>query len=153
MKHVTGSFQAWLEGRLKNTERQRVDRHLEKCGDCSAYFDTMSQLLEKPAATDLPRLDADPFLPTRIRAMAEKARVGSGLPAVGRKPLGWVGLSLLSVMCVLAVAIGVRIGKGLSTAFPQNGETEIVSAYYDAFSPWEFADDWAQIIETENEEM
>jgi predicted anti-sigma-YlaC factor YlaD len=151
MKHVTRQFQAWLEGTLESGDRLRIARHLESCEDCSTYFAAMSRLLEKPTAADLPRLEADPFLPTRIRAMAGKTRAGSGLPVVRRRALGWVGLSLMSAMCVLAVAIGVHIGKDLSAAASRNGDTEIISAYYDAFSPSELADDWAQLIATEDE--
>jgi predicted anti-sigma-YlaC factor YlaD len=134
-----------------------VQTHLDDCAECRMYFERMSRLLERPESSDLPRLEPDPFLPARIRAMADDSSADRArATAPGRaiaKPLGWLRLSSLGVMFVVAVAAGVYLGQSIALPRIQNGDSQLVSSYYEAFSQSSFADDWEQLLDTDNKEL
>ncbi len=92
----------------------------------------------------LPRLEPDAFLPTKIRALSDDRRARA--TGMKRPGWGWLRLSLASAAFAIAVAAGVFLGTGLSTASYANGESEIVEAYYEAFSQSGFADEWENVI-------
>lgn len=152
-KHVKRLFHAWSEKRVGEDERREVEQHLEECADCRLYFDRMSALLQKLDPSLLPRLEADPFLPTRIRAQAGGAGEASALPARARAV--WPRFSVLSAVLVAALAVGVFLGRGLSKVVAtsaQQDDSDIVEAYYSAFSQSGFASDWESVISDDEEE-
>jgi len=173
-EHVIKSFQAWDEDRLDQEERRVVRRHLANCEPCRDYFEKMSEMLGNTDPSFLPRLETDPFLPTRIRAIVEAgerdplvapadssaATVGKqDVVARGRKttPYGkaaaWLRVSFAGAMTVIAVVTGVYLGRGLATTETANGDAEIVTAYYEAVAQTGFAGDWGDVVEVETEEQ
>jgi len=112
------------------------------------HADKLSKLLEASDASLLPRLEPDPFLPARIRALAEASR--------GRRQRAgrWLRASFVGAGLALSVVCGVYLGSGLSAAGGPagNGDSEILSAYYDAFTQSGFAVEMDDVLEIEEEE-
>jgi predicted anti-sigma-YlaC factor YlaD len=150
MNHVKKHYQAWSEGRLDGEAQRLTEAHLEDCAECRAYFERMSQLLERPSEDDLPRLAPDPFLPGRIRALAGKT---SAAHPRGVRALGWLRLCYYAFLFAVAVVGGVYVGQGAATRGAENGDNQLLSGYYEAFSQSGFAEDWEQLVDTENKEL
>ena len=157
MKHIAKHFQAWSEGRLDGEAQRLIETHLEECAECRMYFERMSSLLEKSTASDLPRLEPDPFLPGRIRGLAEKSSTTAHADWPARlgliRPLGWLRLSYYAVLFAAAVAGGVYVGQGAAAWSSGDGDDQLLTGYYEAFSQSGFADDWEQLVAVENKEL
>ncbi|MEJ2722179.1 MAG: zf-HC2 domain-containing protein [bacterium] len=154
-KHVISLFQVWEEDRLDAEERRVVQRHLKNCKPCREYFEKMSMLLDSTDPSLLPRLEPDPFLPARIRALYganDGAKTGAGLPRVGALP-PWLRAAFAGLMTAVAVAAGVYLGRGLATPRSTNGDTAIVTAYYEAVAQTGFAGSWGDVIEENAEDQ
>jgi len=132
----------WIEGALRAEERLAVQQHLDECGECRKHFDRVSLLVERPDATLLRRLTPDPFLPSRVRAAAEERRSAGA----GRSAVGWVRISLASAALILAAAAGVYLGNGFYATTRSGQEAELAEAYYEAFSPSDFALVWEDLL-------
>jgi predicted anti-sigma-YlaC factor YlaD len=146
---VREKYHAWCEGRLTAGERRGVRDHLDGCAECRLYYERMSLLLEKTDPALLPRLSADPFLPSRIRALAADRRARP----VRARALGWLRFALGGVMLVFAAAGGVYLGQGLSTASRGTDTargTDIAEAYYEAFAPSDFSRVWESVLSDES---
>jgi predicted anti-sigma-YlaC factor YlaD len=175
MKHkaARNQFQAWREARLDEPARRRLEAHLSDCRACRSYFETMSAWLDTPDPADLPRLQPDPFLPTKIRAIvdgrrraAERAAIKNeapGMMAGGPVALGIVAsigrlnLTVMTTLLVLAAAIGIYFGRTLSTdatqlAAVQYSDSDLVSDFYDAFSASAADDVWSELFDEGDEE-
>ena len=159
-EHVKNLFLAWSENTLGDGERQRIDEHLETCDDCRSYYAHMTAFLDRPGEDDLPSLEPDPYLPTRIRALADvrgltDARGGAegvgGVPATTRRGR-WVTMSAMTVMLALAITIGVRLGIELATPGEANGETDLIEAYYEAVFQPGVSDNFDTLFENGEEE-
>jgi anti-sigma factor RsiW len=148
-EHVIRSYHAWDEDRLTPEERRAVERHLTDCESCREYFEKMSALLAFMNPSLLPRLEADPFVPTRARATVDGRRGARSVPF--GKAAAWLRVSLAGVVTLVAVTAGVYLGKGLATTQSKSGDTEIVTAYYEALAQTGFAGDWGDVIEEEEE--
>ncbi|UCH83722.1 MAG: zf-HC2 domain-containing protein, partial [Candidatus Latescibacterota bacterium] len=167
-------YQAWDEKRLNPEERRIVQQHLADCRSCRDYYDKMSALLNASDPSLLPSLEADPFLPTRIRALAEDsaaaaarttatgaeqtAAIGGGpndgvARATYPKVIPWLRVSLAGALTAIAVAAGIFLGKGLAATPGANSDSAIVTAYYDAVAQTGFVGDWGDVIEEEEEEQ
>ena len=142
-EHVIRSYQALEEGMLNPEERREIQRHLKECTECRTFFEKMSLLLDARDPSLLPTLEPDPFLPTRIRALQESRPATGGF----RRAVGWARLSLASLAVLAAALSGVYLGAGLSTASRSVDDSEIIGAYYEAFSPTEFASGWEDLFE------
>jgi anti-sigma factor RsiW len=132
----------WIEGRLDAEERRLVQQHLDECGECAKHFEKAALLVERPQTSLLPRLTPDPFLASRIRSLAEERRA----PRARRGALGWVRLSAALAMLVLAAAAGVYLGQGLYANARSAQDVELAEAYYEAFSPSDFAGVWETLL-------
>jgi anti-sigma factor RsiW len=163
-EHVISLYQAWEEDRLDTEERREIQRHLTNCEPCREYFEKMSTLLDFTNPSLLPHLEADPFLPTRIRAIVgagaaaregnETTRATAGTTAPFYKSASaWLRVSLAGVMTVAAVTAGVYLGSGLASSRTANGDTAIVTAYYEAVSQSSFAVEWGDVIEENGEDQ
>ncbi len=144
MEHKTAKDKclAWIEGGLSVEERRIVQQHLDECGECRTYFKKVSLLVERPHPTLRPQLTPDPFLPSRVRALAEERSAGRSR----RSAMGWVRVSVASAMLVLAAAAGIYLGNGFYTNTRSGEETELAEAYYEAFSPSDFAGVWEDLF-------
>lgn len=146
--HVKEFYIDWSEGRLDEALRTHIQEHLGGCAECSDYFAGMSRLLEGADPGLLPKLKADPHLPTRIRAHA-------GVTTASRRRGGfrWARVPLAGAILALAIAIGVYLGVGLSTAVASGGETEIINAYYEAFTQQDATDGVQVLYDSESEDV
>lgn len=160
-KHVINDFQAWNDGQVNEKNRLAIDQHLIECAGCRAYFEKMAKFLEQMDPASIPHLEADPFLPTRIRALSAGNRDNAETPAKAaslrarKKPFGWAGVTAMGVMIIAAVWMGAYFGERLSTmslSSSQYDEADIISSFYDEFSPSGFAGDWETILEKNEEE-
>jgi len=88
-------------GAMTPAERRAFDEHLAACDACRAAWSTASAALGPRPAGAAP-LRADPFLPARIRAIADASapRRGAAFPAV----LRW------SLSAAAALATGIYLG-------------------------------------------
>ena len=159
-EHVKNLFLAWSESTLGDGECHRVDAHLETCDDCRIYFEHMSAFLDRPGEDDLPSLEPDPYLPTRIRALADaralagaraRAEAVGGVPVATRRGR-WVTMSAMTLMLALAITIGVRFGIELATPGEAIGETDLIEAYYEAVFQPGVSDNFDTLFENGEEE-
>jgi anti-sigma factor RsiW len=152
-RHVIKNYLDWADNRAGETERREIERHLDDCDDCRRYFEKMSRLMEGVGSDALPHLEPDPFLPARIRANAEAASGGRSAPGSKRPAFGRLAVSVLSAGVVVAAAVGIVIGNGLSSRVSASEETQaIINGYYEAFSQDEFAQEWETVLVTEEED-
>lgn len=147
MKHeqVKKAFLDWSEDRLRPRRRAEIEAHLESCEGCRVYYRRMAELLAPGDPALLPQLTADPFLPTRIKALAaapEKRRGRAG-------NFRWVWTI---AMFLLAMYLGVFLGKGLAEEQRSSNATDMLSEFSEVYYPQTLADNWASILETENGE-
>jgi predicted anti-sigma-YlaC factor YlaD len=143
---IIASYLAWDEDRLDPVGRRRVQLHLEECTNCRAYFEKMSLLLDTLDPSLLPTLEPEPYLPTQIRALAER-RGATRL----RRAVAWARVSLATLSVVVAAFSGVYLGASLTAVQSSVDDSEIIGAYYEAFSPSEFMDGWEDLIENGEE--
>lgn len=144
MRHrsVIGEYLAWTANELGSMERRRVEQHLERCEKCREYYRKMTLLLERPGAELLPRLTPDP-LPTGgvRRAAAPRVIKPASWPVIG-----WARVSIAGATLALALAAGIYLGNGLSKVDQIVQEGELAEAYYEAFSPSDFAGSWESLV-------
>lgn len=69
-----------LDGVLSSTERERVTRHLEECGNCRSHFDFARSFLEAVHKTRAADNDADV---TRLRQRVMAALAAEGFESEG----------------------------------------------------------------------
>lgn len=145
-RHVTKNYLQWAEGKLGERQRERVEAHLQSCRECREHFEKMSAVFSgKADVFSLPYLEADPFLPTRIKALAEERAKSS---AAGKR-WQWSGafrLAFSTLMLVAALAIGIFLGKNL-VGDAEYAASELVSDYYQEFSQQSYASSWEYILE------
>lgn len=147
--HAKKAFLDWFEDdRLNARQRKEIERHLQSCRDCREYYRKMSRALSGEIDWSVfPRLEPDPFLPTRIRAAAEKTP--------GKRSWHWrsvVQWSFSTLMLVAGIIIGIYLGKGLAIQ-KQYSETDIVSAYYQAFAQQSYAENWEHVLEQQEDQQ
>ena len=68
------------------------------------------------------------------------------------RPFGWLRLSAIGVMFVIAAVLGVSMGRGVMQSGQSSG-SDMYGEYYQALSQSSLADQWESLIETENEEL
>ena len=151
-KHVTQFFVDWSEGRMRPAEQSKVEAHLLSCLECKTYFDKMSAALDVVDHTALPTLTPDPYLPTRIKALAESPRDAHS--AVLRP--GWLmrlRWAFSTAMVVSALSIGVFLGKGLATMNTGSTyEESFTSTDYQIIWDNSLADSWEDILQPNGED-
>jgi anti-sigma factor RsiW len=153
MKHerIIRRYQGWVEGGLGAEERREIERHIGECDDCRAYYDKMTRLLDQMNPALLPLLTPDPAVPARIRAMAasgktQAAETGDRRTRSGNRRFAWARVSLAGAALAAAVIAGVLLGRGLATNTRYPQETDLATAYYEAFSPTDIAGGWADVM-------
>lgn len=159
-RHVISHFPAWIEGRVDDTERRDIQRHLDQCSGCRRFFDEMTRVLEGFDPASLPHLEPDPYLPVRIKALAsgdptavteEKAGSQAALPPL----LGRLRKTAITAIGLAAATIGIILGIGLSSRVTASSLAEdeaIASAYREAFSPSGVSSGWEYAMDDENTE-
>lgn len=141
-KHVISQFLDWFEKRLPEDERMAVENHLEHCGKCRNYYSKMASLIQIPDKETFPVLEADPYLATRIKATAQKNTHKLRLSH-------WLRWVLVGAASSAAILLGVELGNGLYSATQSDTGTDVVTtSYYQAFSQTGIADQWQDVIQT-----
>jgi predicted anti-sigma-YlaC factor YlaD len=144
--HIQSFFLPWLELTLDVQQQRLVEEHLKECSVCQKHFDAMSVVLLPSKESPPNVLLADPYLPTRIRAMAESA---------GRQPIGVKGIvgrwALMSVMFVMAVVFGIYIGERLSYRTSTITEQSIITEYSESLEVGGIADRLQTIAQASTE--
>jgi anti-sigma factor RsiW len=137
-------FLRYSEGKLADEERLSVEGHLAGCSDCRQYYEWLSDVLSPKGRFELPQLEPDPFLPTRVAAL-----VGERRRKDARHPLlAATRVSFAAALLMGAVTLGIYLGDGLapSQQYPQ-GSDEVFSSYYEAIAQEGFATSWTSVIE------
>lgn len=144
--HIQSLFLPWLELTLDAQQQQLVEEHLKECALCRNYFDAMSVILLPSQDSSRDTLVADPYLPTRIRAMAESSsrQPGGVKGAVAR----W---ALRSVMFVMAVLFGIYLGEQLSYRTSVVTDQNIITEYSESFEVGGIADRLQTIAQANTE--
>lgn len=147
MKHkqIKKEFLDWSEERLPVARRSEIEAHLERCESCRKYYHRMAGLLAPADPALLPQLTADPFLPTRIKAL-------TAVPEKRRSLAGNFRWVWTTAMFLLAMYLGVSLGKGLAEEQRSSTATDMLSEFSEVYYPQTLADNWASILETENGE-
>lgn len=139
-KHVKKQFVEWLEN--TTSRKDEIGRHLQECEDCRLYYEKMKNLLDPGLIAGLPVLRPDPFLPTRIHALvAEKKRSNA------KEIFVIARLSLQGLAFILALVVGIVLGKAISVQPTDNKTNEIVSVYRNALSQEDFSSQMELILD------
>ena len=121
-----------MEGRLDKEAEQHVERHLEKCDSCKDYYQTMSAILEDAEPDKLPKLQADPYLPFRVKNKVTHRREPFPRPLMG------LSKSLALSLVILALFLGFMSGQFLVYIEQQNQEpmqeASITELYYEGIA-------------------
>ena len=144
--HIRSLILPWLELTLDAQQQQFVEEHLKECAACRKYFDSMSVVLLPSQVSSPNVLSADPYLPTRIRAMAEsRDREPDGVKGIVAR---WV---LRTIMFVMAVVFGIYMGEQLSYGTSPVTEQKIITEYSESLEVGGIADRMQTIAQTNTE--
>lgn len=143
-QHAISQFQDWFENRMSKQDRKELENHLEQCEECKRYFIKMSSLLEVPDKDSFPELHPDPFMATRIKAMAHKKSAGTRVKQ-------WMKWTLVGAASSVAIFLGVELGNGLYTTTQNDYSTKIAATYYQAFNQNGIADQWKNVIDAKGD--
>jgi predicted anti-sigma-YlaC factor YlaD len=147
-QHVTKYFVEWSEGKLTPAQQSAVESHLLACEACKRYYHTMSEWLDVVDETALPKLQPDPYLPTRIAAIVRERQK----PVARFDVVHALRYAMTAAMLVLALGLGAFIGESIAeeTSLATQPQQEISAEN----SLW--GDSWFDNIEnlnlTESEE-
>jgi predicted anti-sigma-YlaC factor YlaD len=130
--HVRKHFLDYLENRA--ALRDEIENHLKLCDECRNYYAAMERLLDPKLINGVPRLEPDPFLPTRIIALSAIQKEADKRVVKSRIRVSLEGAALL-----LAVAAGIFIGKTFVSGNHYTPTDEIIRLYNDAVEPTDFA--------------
>lgn len=147
--HVEKLFLAWVEKKLSQDKQAQVEAHLKACRLCHRYYQKMNEILEKPDAAVMEKLKVDPYLASRLKAISGRDKKYSHGEKFNRG-LRW---SVIGVTLLIAVDIGIFVGKGLFQISRQDEDSQLVNAYYQAISQQTISDRWEYIFETQGEEQ
>lgn len=143
-QHVTELFSQWFDWRLDPAGRKDVDGHLASCAACRTYYEKMSNLFDASAA---PGIAPDPFLPHRVRALAESAS-----PEAPRKAqLSFAKLSLGALVLAIAVFAGVFIGSSASARMSTDQPSQDTALLEDTYTMQSFAEGWDDLITSDED--
>lgn len=131
---IQSRLSAFLDDELNEQEQQAIQQHVDFCKNCQAIlaqFQKVNTILD-----DGVRLQADPFLITRIKTGAKESY----------SPLRWVRVAmqktLVPATVVAGLLVGVLIGIQLNTlSVPQKAmsaavaETEEPTSKYSVLDP------------------
>ena len=141
-ERTRNQFLLWFEQRLAPDKRMKVERHLLDCIACRAWFEASTELLGTPSV-HARTLEPDPFLPTRIRALAE--RDGQRTHAGFRPAVRWAAGT---VAVAAALLIGVYLGDGITRTQSTITDQEIVDQYARSVAMAGINDRWQSVAET-----
>ncbi|MDX1671343.1 MAG: zf-HC2 domain-containing protein [Balneolaceae bacterium] len=131
-EHFKAYFLNWLEGRLDDEKKQKVESHLDKCESCDSYYRTMRNVIENPKPEQLPSLQKDPHLPVRIKNRAANENDTTEVSS----PFFGLSKSLTGSLVMLGLLLGFLIGQQLVYIARDGQEavqnTSISELYYES---------------------
>ena len=132
--HIRSLLLPWIELTLNEDQQQLVEEHLKACSFCRQYFDVMSLALLPSPDHSQDALLPDPYLPTRVKAMASQ----SGAEARrGKSVVLW---TLRFAMFLIAVVFGIYLGERLSYRSSTVTEQNLIAEYSESFEVGGIAD-------------
>jgi predicted anti-sigma-YlaC factor YlaD len=145
--HIRSLFLPWIELSLNEHQQRLVEDHLKGCESCRQYFDSMSLVVLPSGGIAPEELKSDPFLPTRIRALAEAttARGQQKAPAA----LRW---ALRTALFAIAMACGIYMGEKLSSHTTTITDQNVITEYSDALQVGGIADRLQTVAQSGTEE-
>lgn len=144
-KHVKKYLFDYLENKLSDQKKSDVKNHLEECSECKSEFNLMNDLLNSTNKSYFKEIEPDPYLEQKIRVLdseSENKKVEKSL----FEKLKW---SFAAAAFSVAVYLGILMGTGLSSTTTDYNESEIVSAYYSAFSQQSIFDRMEVLLQSE----
>lgn len=124
-QHIKKYFLEWSEEKLSSNQIEMIKNHLVHCDECREYYTKMEAFLAEPDSSDLPRLQADFFLPTKIKELAKQN--GSKRSLRASKKIKYQ-LTFGTIIVFFALISGIFMGKWISQT-PAISETEVVLSY------------------------
>jgi predicted anti-sigma-YlaC factor YlaD len=125
--HVRHLFADW---QMKDDdETRRINSHLENCAECKEYYRRMSMFFDTQVNAPAASLRPDPYLPARVKLMAERTIRTRLQPAL--RTVRW---SLAGFAIVAAVASGIILGKNIVTDAAAQTTEDAYQAYYAALA-------------------
>ena len=151
-KHVKDFFLDWFELKLNNNKVKMIENHLESCTECRMYYDKVQNVLNNPDMINLPKLEPDLFLPTKIKELAKGQK---GKHQILKQLKGKIQVSFSTVIIIFGLGIGIFLGKWMSNTNTETNpltETEIVSSYSSMFSDEGLGQVWSNLTIENNGE-
>ena len=145
-KQAISQFQDWFENRQSDEKRSQLEYHLDECPECQAYYDRMMSLLQRPDDDLFPELQPDPFMATRIKAIATDSGNTGRL-----HPIRWLKWTLVGAAASFAIIIGVEMGNSLYSVTQYSSGKEVAVTYYQACNQNGIADQWQDVIKNKEE--
>ena len=100
----------------------------------------IEEFLSNKAKSPAPHLQADPYLPTKIAALAEEENTLN-------KIAGFPNWSFASAITACAIVLGIYLGLGILQDDASQYNIDIVSEYSEAFYQDGFADNYDSALE------
>lgn len=138
---------AWIEGTLESGRRDAMAHHLAECPDCRRYIEMLSASLVPSVIPAEMKLVADPYLPTRVKALAAERRAHGGIREGAALRWTWTTAAF-----VLAMLLGIYIGESLSYRPGQITDRHIISEYSNVFWDSGIESRWQTISQVPGEE-
>lgn len=149
--HVKKQFLNWWEAKLSPAEKEKLEAHLGECGQCREYFQRMRILLEDVQVHALPHLQSDPYLPARVRALAEND--GSATNSGGKRAYpAKIRIAFATATLLAALFFGIFLGKGMAAVAGESSESELINAYSEIISQSSWVEQWDTSVMTSGEE-
>lgn len=151
-KHVKDYFLDWFELKLNNNKVKMIENHLEECNECRVYYDKVQNMLNNPDTTNLPKLQPDLFLPTRIKELAKGQKEKHKILELLKSK---IQVSFSTAIIIFGLGVGIFLGKWISnTNMEANtlSETEIISSYSSMFSDEGLGQVWSNFTIENNGE-
>lgn len=144
-KHVKKYLFDYLENKLSDQKKSDVKNHLEECKECISEFNLMNDLLNIINKNYYNEIEPDPYLPQKIKVLDSESKNSKVEKSLFEK-LKW---SFAVAAFSVAVYLGILMGTGLSSTATDYNESEIVSAYYNAFSQQSISDRMEILLQSE----
>ncbi len=146
--HVKNFFPAWLDGKLSADREKKLERHLESCKECRDYYQKMSDVLKSPQVSRLKTLEPDPYLPTRVKALAEQVKNKKQITFDPQ----WLRVALYSLLIAFALSLGGFMGYHIFQPQPDENDLRITQAYYQAFASGSVVDRFENYLQQQQED-